>query len=67
MTHVFREVVIGGVLIAPIVLYAAAALLLVALINPLLSLVGFERAFSSPPVALLSIYVLVLAVLVILF
>ena len=58
---------IGGVLIAPIVIYAAAALLLLMLISPLLSLVGFERVFSSPPAATLSLYMLILAFLIVLF
>ncbi len=67
MTRSFPELVIGDVLIAPFVTYAVAALVVVLLLRPLLRLVRFERLFSNPPVALLSLYVLVLAVLIVVF
>ena len=66
MMHSFPELVIGGVLIAPFVLYAAAALAIFAMLRPFLHLVSFDRAFSNPPVAGLGLYVVVLA-LVLLF
>ena len=67
MTHAFPELVIGGVLIAPFVTYAAAALVAMLLLRPILQFVGFERLFSNPPVALLGSYVLILALLIVLF
>jgi hypothetical protein len=67
MTQTYREFVIGGVLVAPIVSYAATALLLFLLLRPLLHLAGFSRIFSNPPVAELSIYVSILGLLTLLF
>ena len=67
MMHSFPELTIGGVLVAPFVLYAGAALAIFAVLRPFLHLVAFDRAFSHPPVAELSLYVLVLALLVALF
>lgn len=67
MMHSFPELTIGGVLVAPFVLYAGAALAIFAVLRPLLHLVAFDRAFSHPPVAELSLYVLILALLVALF
>lgn len=67
MTHTFPDLVISGVLVAPFVSYAAAAGLLFAMLRPLLRIVGFERAFSNPPLAQLGIYVVILAVLIVLF
>lgn len=67
MMHSFPELTIGGVLVAPFVLYAGAALMIFAVLRPFLHLVAFDRAFSHPPVAEMSLYVLVLALLVALF
>ena len=67
MMHSFPELTIGGVLVAPFVLYAGAALTIFAVLRPFLRLIAFDRAFSNPPVAELSLYVLVLALLVALF
>ena len=67
MMHSFPELTIEGVLVAPFVVYAGAALAIFAVLRPLLRLVAFDRAFSNPPVAELSLYVLVLALLVALF
>lgn len=67
MIHPFPELVVGGVLIAPFVAYAAAALVLVLLLRPLLVLVRFESAFSNPPLAILCVYFLVLATVMLLF
>ncbi|WP_027555446.1 DUF1656 domain-containing protein [Bradyrhizobium sp. Cp5.3] len=57
MTNTYHELVIGGVLIAPIVSYAATALLAFLLLRPLLRFVGFARIFSNPSLAELSLYV----------
>ena len=66
MTHDFPELVIGGVLIAPFVTYAAMALALFLLLRPVLRLVRFESIFSNPPIALLCVYVTILTVLIVL-
>ena len=67
MFHVFPELVVGGVLVAPFVTYALAALALLLLLRPVLSVVNFEGFFSNAPVALLSLYLTILAILVVLF
>jgi hypothetical protein len=67
MTHSFSELTIGGVLVAPFVIYVGAAIAIFAVLRPFLGLVAFDRAFSSPPVAELSLYVLILALLIVLF
>ena len=67
MMHSFPELTIGGVLIAPFVIYAGGAFAIFAMLRPFLHLVAFDRAFSSPPIAELSLYVLILALLIELF
>jgi len=67
MMHGFPELTIGGVLVAPFVIYLGAAIAIFAVLRPLLHLVGFNRAFSNPAVAELSLYVLILALLIVLF
>jgi Protein of unknown function (DUF1656) len=57
MTHSFRELIVGGVLVAPLVSYAALSLVLLLLLRPLLHVVGFSRFFSNPSLAELSLYV----------
>jgi hypothetical protein len=66
MTHTYRELIIGGVLVAPIVSYAAMALVLFLLMRPVLHRLGFSRFFSSPPLAELSLYVSLFGLLTIL-
>jgi uncharacterized protein DUF1656 len=67
MIHSFPELIVGGVLIAPFVTYALVALVIFVLLRPALQRVNFESFFSNPPVALLSVYVTVLATLIVLF
>jgi len=67
MTHGFPELVIGGVLIAPFVTYALVALVIFVLLRRLLLVVNFEDFFSNAPAALLSVYIMVLATLIVLF
>jgi hypothetical protein len=67
MMHGFPELKIGGVLVAPFVTYAVAAIAIFAVLRPFLHLVGFNSAFSNPAVAELSLYVLILALLIALF
>lgn len=65
MMQTFPELVIGGVLVAPFVLYAGVALVVFLVLRPVLALIGFDRVFANPPVAQLSVYVLILAVLIV--
>jgi Protein of unknown function (DUF1656) len=67
MMHSFPELTIGGVLVAPFMIYAGAAMAIFAVLRPLLHLVAFDRVFSNPPVAELSLYVVILALLIVLF
>jgi hypothetical protein len=67
MAHTFRELVIGGVLVAPFITHAVVALFVVLLIRPLLRFVGFSRIFSDAAIAELSLYVTILGLLVLLF
>jgi hypothetical protein len=67
MMHSFPELTIGGVLVAPFVLYAGAAVAIFALLRPFLHLVAFDRAFSNPSIAELSLYVVILALVIVLF
>ena len=67
MTHSFPELTIGGALVAPFVIYAGTAIAIFAVLRPVLHLIAFDRAFSNPPVAELSLYVLILTLLIVLF
>lgn len=67
MSTGFPELVVGGVLMAPFVAYAVGAAAVMAALRPLLRVAGFERIFSNPPLALLGIYVMILAALIVLF
>jgi Protein of unknown function (DUF1656) len=67
MTHSFRELILGGVLVAPIVSYAALSLALFLLLRPLLHAVGFSKVFSNPSLAELSLYVTMFGLLTLLF
>ena len=67
MMHGFPELKIGGVLVAPFVIYAAAAVAVFTALRPVLHLVGFDRAFISPAVGELSLYMAILALLIALF
>jgi Protein of unknown function (DUF1656) len=67
MMHGFPELKIGGVLIAPFVIYAGAAVAIFAALRPFLHLVAFDRAFISPSIAELSLFVVILALLIVLF
>lgn len=66
MTQTFHELVIGGVLLAPFVAYALAALAVILILRPILHLVGFARMFSHVSIAELSLFVTVLGTLVLL-
>ena len=66
MTHPFPELVIGGVLIAPLVSYAVAAFVIFLALRPVLHAAHFARLFSHPSIAELSVYVTILGLLTIL-
>jgi hypothetical protein len=63
MTHTFRELVVGGVLLAPFVTYAITALVVVLIGRPVLRFTGFTKMFSQPSIAELSVYVTILGLL----
>ena len=67
MAHIFAELVVGGVLVAPFVTYLVAALVLIVVLRPLLLVVGFAKMFSHASVAELSLYVTILSLLMLLF
>ena len=68
MTHLFRELVVGGVLLAPFVTYAVAALVMfLYLFGRSCALPGFAKLFSHPSIAELSLYVTILGLLTVLF
>jgi hypothetical protein len=67
MMYGFPELTIGGVLIAPFVIYAGTAIAIFVVLRPFLHLIAFNRVFGNPPVAELSLYVVILALLIVLF
>jgi hypothetical protein len=67
MVRIFRELVIGGVLFAPFITYAVAALFVVLLMRPLLRFVGFSRIFSNAAIAELSLFVAILGLILLFF
>jgi hypothetical protein len=67
MMHTYRELVIGGVLVAPVISYAATALVIFLLLRPLLHRIGFARLFSNPSLAELSVYVSMFGLLTLFF
>jgi hypothetical protein len=66
MTHAFSELVVGGVLLAPFVTYAVAALAMFLILRPILQLTGFAKLFSHPSIAELSLYVTILGLITVL-
>jgi hypothetical protein len=67
MTQTYRELVVGGVLFAPLVAYAAAAIVIFLLLRPMLHNIGVFRLISHPPIAELSLYITILGLLALLF
>jgi hypothetical protein len=63
MTQTYRELVIGGVLVAPLVAYAAATIVILLVLRPVLHIIGFSRLFSNPPIAELSLYIAIFGLL----
>jgi Protein of unknown function (DUF1656) len=67
MAHTFPELVVGGVLMAPLVTYLAAALVVIIVLRPILHLVGFAKIFSHTSIAELSLYITILGLFMLLF
>jgi protein AaeX len=67
VTHTFRELVIGGVLLAPVITYAVASLIIILVIRPILHFTGFAKTFSHASIAELSLYVAILGLLIVFF
>ena len=67
MAHTFPELVIGGVLLAPFVVYLAAALVVIVVLRPIFHAVGFAKMFSHASIAELSLYVAILGLMMLLF
>ena len=67
MSHPLPELVVGGVLMAPLLTYAVAALVMFLLLRPILHFTGFAKLFSHPSIAELSVYVTILGLLTVLF
>lgn len=65
MTTGFPELVLGDVLMAPFVTYAAAALLAFLVIRPFLYLLAFDRVFANPAAAQVCVYVIILAAFIV--
>jgi Protein of unknown function (DUF1656) len=67
MTQTYRELVIGGVLFAPIVSYAVATIFILGVLRPALHIIGFSRLFSNPAIAELGLYITIFGMLMLWF
>jgi uncharacterized protein DUF1656 len=65
--HSFSELVIGDVFVAPFIVYALTALAIFLVLRPILHLCGFEKLFSNPAIAELSLFVTILGLLTVAF
>ena len=65
--HAFSELVLGDVFVAPFLGYAVMALVIFLALRPILHLLRFERLFSRPAIAQLSLYVTILGLLTVVF
>ncbi|MBV8108779.1 MAG: DUF1656 domain-containing protein [Hyphomicrobiales bacterium] len=63
MMHSFSELVVGDVFVAPFVVYAVAALAILLALRPILRQCGFDKLFTNPGLAELSLYVTILGLL----
>ena len=61
--HSFSELIVGDVLVAPFIVYALTALAIFLALRPIMHLCGFEKLFSNPSLAELSLYVTILGLL----
>jgi hypothetical protein len=65
--HSFSDLIVGDVFVAPFIAYAVAALAIFLALRPILHLCGFDKLFSNPGVAELSLYVTILGLLTVAF
>jgi hypothetical protein len=65
--HSFSELIVGDVFVAPFIGYALTALAIFLALRPILRLCGFDKLFSNPAVAELSLYVTILGLLTVAF
>jgi hypothetical protein len=65
--HSFSELIVGDVLVAPFIVYALTALAIFLALRPILRVCGFDKLFSNPGVAELSLYVTILGLLTVAF
>jgi hypothetical protein len=65
--HSFSELIVGDVLVAPFIGYALTALAIFLALRPILRVCGFDKLFSNPAVAELSLYVTILGLLTVAF
>jgi hypothetical protein len=63
VTQAYQELIIGGVLIAPIVFYALVTIVAIVMLRPILRSIRFANLFSNPPIAELSLYVAIFGLL----
>ena len=61
--HSFSELIVGDVLVAPFIVYALTVLAIFLALRPILRVCGFDKLFSNPAVAELSLYVTILGLL----
>ncbi|MBV9289889.1 MAG: DUF1656 domain-containing protein [Hyphomicrobiales bacterium] len=67
MMHSFSELIVGDVLVAPFIVYALTALAIFLALRPILRVCGFDKLFSNPAIAELSLYVTILGLLTVAF
>ena len=67
MTTTFRELVIGGVLVAPIISYVIGTIVIALVLRRVLYRIKFASYFSNPQIAELSLYVAIFGLLVAIF
>jgi hypothetical protein len=65
--HSFSELIVGDVFVAPFIGYALTALAIFLALRPILRVCGFDKLFSNPAVAELSLYVTILGLLTVAF
>jgi hypothetical protein len=65
--HSFSELIVGDVFVAPFIVYALTALVIFLALRPILRVCGFDKLFSNPAVAELSLYVTILGLLTVAF
>ena len=63
MTPVFNELVIGGVMFAPVVSSVVMTVVIMLVLRPILRRTGFARLFASPAIAEFSLCIAVFSLL----